>query len=330
MRCLLSAASFGISTGMFLVDEAPVTNQGQGDSISVPTASAQCLTNATVSKGSSVKGGKVTFSYMTAISDFEDIPNELCCELAGHSKFWTAMKYRPSKDHPGQFDYICTAYDGGEIVAGNDTTTAGSAPAPPPPPDYKCEQRATIDECIVPDEPKGFSNCAWHGGACHKGPPIECGNGRPSEMPFCLNIIVADHALPAGPAGRHLGSFNWTDGQITAGEPIVLMPTQVLKLGGSNWWSVGSGYVKNSTGGWDPNPFQVCVRYNELLQDGTADDNSWFAACASGPGYLNLNRGASSKITGQQFFGGSSREGESLWATFVFWSNETVGATFQV
>lgn len=162
----------------------------------------------------------------------------------------------------------------------------------------------------------------------HGGPPIECGNGGYTEKPFCINIVLADHALPGGSAGRRLGSFNWTAGQVTAGEPIVLEPTQVLELGGSTWWSVGSGYVKNSTGGWDTNPFQVCAQYNELLQDGTSDDNSWFGACVSGPGLLDFTRGASSKLDGDAYFGGSTRT--TFWGTFVFWSNETEGAELQV
>merc|ERR1719161_2440480 len=102
-----------------------------------------------------------------------------------------------------------------------------------------------------------------------------------------MNVILADHAIPRGPSGRKLGSFNWTAGTVTSGESIVKMPTQIMKLGQSDWWSVGSGYFPNGTS----NPFQVCVQYNELLANGTSDPHSGFEVCISGPGTLDLTRG---------------------------------------
>jgi hypothetical protein len=327
MRCLLSVAGFGASFAVFSVHEAPVPHEQQGLAIDVSTATrddagdAQCP--ATVSNSSSVEGGKVLLSIMVPFP--EELADENCCQLAGYTLLWTNVKYRPSQKYPDQFEYICTVYDGGEIVAGNETTTAAKMPQPPPV-DYHCAERATIDECIVPKSGPA-SQCAWHEDACHDEPPIECGTGAESEKPFCLNIILADHALPGGPAGRQLGAFNWTDGFVTAGEPIVVQPTQVLELSGSNWWSVGSGYAKNSTGGWEPHPFQVCVRYNELLQDGTSDDDSWFTACATGPGLLDFSRGASSKIESNVYFGEGAN---NFWGTWVFWSNETAGSALQV
>jgi len=327
MRCLLSVVGFGSSFAMFSPIEVPVpSHQWQGLSINVPTSSRsdQCLAGITVSNSSSVEGGNVIFSLMQPLP--EDFADELCCELAGYTLLWTNVKYRPSEKYPDQFDYICTVYDGGEIVAGNDTTIAAKMPQPPPV-EYHCEERTTIDDCIVPASPGAFSQCAWHGDACHKEPPIECGTGNETEKPFCLNIILADHALPGGPAGRQLGAFNWTDGTVSAEEPIVLQPTQVLELGGSNWWSVGSGYVKNSTGDLVPQPFQVCVRYNELLQDGTSDDDSWFVACATGPGLWDFSRGASSKMESDVYIGEGAN---NFWGTWVFWSNETVASALQV
>jgi len=94
-------------------------------------------------------------------------------------------------------------------------------------------------------------------------------------------------------------------------------PTQVLELGGSNWWSIG----QNS------GPFQVCVRYNELRPDGSADEDSWFVACVTGPGTLDFTRGSSRNMDKVVYFGEGAND---FWGTWVFWSNETAGTELQI
>lgn len=340
MRCLLSIASLGSSIALFSEREGPVLHQWQGSSIDTSAAKAapSPLSDCpvTVSPGSTIEGGKVLFSYNISapgIASDDDWARDTCCQKftwnddwAHEGQTWTSVKTSEDKI------YLCTLFDGGEIVAGDKTSSAAKMGAEPEPEDYHCKERKTVDKCL--DSEGQFSNCAWHGDACHEEPPIECGrNAAPSPwetpQPLCVNIILADHAVPGPPAGRQLGSFNWTDGSVTQGEPIVKEPTQVLELGASDWWSVGSGYVKNEEFGiWDKNPFTVCVRYNELLHDGTADDDSWFSVCASGPGYTLVYHGTSSRIKGEMYFGQSSAK--TFWATFVFWSNETSGSVLQI
>jgi len=353
MRCLLSIASLGSSIALFSEREGPVLHQWQGSSIDTSAAKAapSPLSDCpvTVSPGSTIEGGKVLFSYNISAPGLDSDDDEAlwardeCCQFytkAHEGQTWTSVKTSDSAWAGGI--YLCTLFDGGEIVAGDKTSSAAKMGAEPEPEDYHCKERKTVDKCLDPvriDPQRNTSglrvSCAWHGDACHEEPPIECGrNAAPSPwetpQPLCVNIILADHAVPGPPAGRQLGSFNLTDGSVTQGEPIVKEPTQVLELGASDWWSVGSGYVKNEEWDWiwDKNPFTVCVRYNELLHDGTADDDSWFSVCASGPGYTLLQHGTSSRIKGEVYFGQSSAN--TSWATFVFWSNETSGSVLQI
>merc|ERR1711907_380187 len=114
--------------------------------------------------------------------------------------------------------------------------------------------------------------------------------------------------FPHGAAGRKLGSFNWTGGTVNKGEKIVKMPTQVLKLGQSDWWSVGTAA-----------PFKVCVQYNELLPDGQSDPNSAFEGCFSGPGLCDITRGTTHNLDASATYGyGSKPDGSKMmWAQLV-------------
>merc|ERR1711966_483969 len=100
------------------------------------------------------------------------------------------------------------------------------------------------------------------------------------------------------------------------GETIVKLPTQILKLDQSDWWSIGNGYLPNGTGV----PFQVCVQYNELLPDGTSDPNSGFEGCLSGPGTLDISRGTTHNLAAYANYGSNSVS-KAFWANLVFWSN---------
>ena len=304
-----------------------------------PTTATKAPTPAPLkctAKNASVLTG-VKFMFNVELDLPSDLAHSICCSVAS-GFYFTNTNLGPSKNpkHSGQNTYVCTAWGPSDpnvppqFAPGNNSVSAGHSPRPPPP-DPKCTSKKTIHDCLS-GAAAGMVSCSWSGSkGCTYSPPLECGGFNPPPAkrgPFCIGIMLDQSPfMPGGSPPRVLNSFNWTAGTTSGSVKPVQMPPQIIKLGQNGWLSTEV----------DPDGWQICVYYDELLKNGTASNpTTRFMACASlGGGLLDLTRAATPNMGDFAVFGASTGWSESgynphastaMWGQFIFWSNSTAVA----